>query len=36
VPVPNRVTSSDLRKYGRTDIEVTIKESGSLVANFSV
>jgi hypothetical protein len=36
VPVPNRVTSSDLRKYGRTDIEVTIKESGSLFANFSV
>ena len=36
VPVPNRVTSSDLRKYGRTDVEVTIKESGSLVANFSV
>lgn len=36
VPVPNRVTSSDLRKYGRTDVEVTIKESGSLVADFSV
>ena len=36
VAVPNRVTSSDLRKYGRTDVEVTIKESGSLVANFSV
>ena len=36
VAVPNKVTSADLKKYGRTDIEVTIIANGSLKADFSV